>query len=171
MSPSYKAQDLYQDPLPQAPVVTDTGGNFNPLGEVGDFAGNQLAQNGFLTNLHLYTLFWSLLVSFLLISNFFFYYKRYSNSEWEREKKGEDSLHKAAFIWIRYLPSILLSIAATTQIGTSYFVLLILSLVLLALKYYFDFLVVLQISDYFDWFKSITTPVVNLLKLSTGSKK
>jgi peptidoglycan/LPS O-acetylase OafA/YrhL len=146
------AQDLFQPSNGSSPsspsntnVVTTTTTNTNFFSDWNI--------NDFLFNLNLYTLLWSVMISFILISNFYFYYRKFGDMEFEREEKGEKSLWKSAYTWIRYLLCWGLIFAAN-YFGSGFLSIVfgVIAILVVIIKFWFDILDIISTTDYFPWF-------------------
>jgi len=107
----------------------------------------------------------------LLISNFYFYYRRYSDRELSRESMGKESLWRALWVWLRYLiiwPLLLIYTLSGANLKLGLGILLIICFVA---KFWMDIRVLILSSDYFDWYKPVSKSLMRLIEFYKIPKK
>lgn len=123
--------------------------------------------------INLYSLIWSAFVGFVLVADFYFYYRRHSEAELEREAAGMKSLWRASWVWIRYLliwPILLIYTLLADNLRLGIGILVVIGFIA---KFWIDIKVLISSADYFSWYKPIAKNLMNLFEFYKlpGSKK
>jgi hypothetical protein len=134
-------------------VTTNTSFNF-------DFGTVNI--DSIIQQINLYALIWSAFTSFVLISNFYFYYRRHSDRELSREADGKKSIWLAVWVWFRYLFVWIALFVFTFLSDTARFAVGLVVILGFVVKFWFDMRALLIAADYFDWYKPMAK---NLLRL------
>jgi hypothetical protein len=115
--------------------------------------------------INIFTIALCILLSFILISNFFYLYKFYSDNNFDREKQGSESLWQAVYVWMRYIPIAFLSLFSLLAPNTLVRIIIEITIILgFCVKYYFDLLIYLNITNYFSWYNDLAANIKKLLK-------
>jgi hypothetical protein len=120
--------------------------------------------NNLINNFNTYAIIWSVFVSFMFVSDFYYYFILYSNDDFAREKLGVKSIWSAMHVWERYLVNLILVVITFNTTGTANNIFAILTFISFAVKFYFDLLEILSISSYFPWFSNFSKNLSNFLQ-------
>lgn len=112
-------------------------------------------------NISIFIFIWNFFISFLYISDFFYYFKFENEDNFEIEKKAMQRLYLAIRVWVTTLPSLFMIIAAIYW-SSSQLVFFSLSILFYIFKIIYDLKLFTKITDYFNWYNDIFT---NLRKL------
>ena len=161
-------QDLFQSTSNQSvikPVIIEPN-NLN-LTNVNTQIANTLTNvslNEWVYQLNIFAIIWTLTLSFLFVSDFFFYYKLESDSNFEREAQGIKSLKRALSPWLRYIP-FWICIVLSALFSNISVVFNILAIIFWIIKIWGDLLSITTISEYFKGFTKFLKTFNRLLRL------
>ena len=124
------------------------------------------------TGLNLGLLSISIVTSLFFVAKFFFFYRIFGDRQTDREKQGLTSLNQALWIWLRYLPFLLVlylySLNFNSMLDLPIFAVLVLTLLF---KVYFDLLAFLQLTDFYKPYQSLKKGLIGTLKPKPKAKK
>ncbi len=167
-------QDLFQSTSNQSvtsstPVYTN---NYN-LSTINSQVANSLTSfslNDVVYQMNVFAIVWTIMLSFLFVSDFFFYYKLESDSNFEREMQGVKSLKKALSPWFRYIPFWIV-ITLSAIFPSVSIVLNIVAILFWVIKIWGDLLSITTISEYFKGFTKFLKTFNQLLRLSKSKAR
>lgn len=163
-------KDLFQtNSVANSSISTNSSlANNIPGSSFGSFGSFNFSEIALILNQ--FAIFWSIGLSFILVADFFFYYRLHGDGNIQREKTGIKSIRSAVFVWLRYLPAWLFFTAGLILPNLTSF-LEIVAILLFIIKFWGDLLAITNISDYFPWFNKITGILKKILTIYKAKNK
>lgn len=165
MNIKYGISKFYSQIDERVPVPAGNNSTTTPSRNLINFEFSTVNIDGFVRIFNWFIIIWSIYLVFILIADFYFYYKKASDKNISREDMGQKSLNSSGNIWWRYLPLYVLFLVYWSQTGMIKFAFGIVFVFSSFVKMYFDILMIIPISSYFPWFKSFNEKLELLLRL------